>query len=122
MTDNSPKPPMATEVPVVRSHEFRNHYSNHSKIGISQWDLSLVLGQLVDIGNNVSVVEEFAAIKFSPHHFKNLAAVMNESIDQWEKLFGSIVMGAGQQANLKGVEGAFDQIRGAIENAEKKPK
>ncbi len=121
---NPPPPSSAPQFAIksVKTGDYHTIYSNFSKIGISQWDLSVIFGQIIESSESENVAEETICIKFSPQYFKVLAESLNTAISQWESLFGVIPLGLGQGGNAPGMAKAFDTLKGVLVAIEKQTK
>ena len=115
------KPPLETApVPVaaplkqVQGTNYRSVYSNSIKIPISQWDIGLTFGQIMEIEGGGSAVQDEITIKMSPQYFKVFVDAMITSLAQWEKVFGEISTGLGQKANTQGLIDAFDKLQATL--------
>ncbi len=105
----------------TQSPSYKTLYSNQVKIGISQWDMSLIMGQIVENAQGNSMVLEECSVKFSPMYFKNLVGALNVALQQWEALFGEIPVGLGQAHSPEKMAGAFEKLKGVLKNADKTP-
>lgn len=105
----------------VQSPSYRTLYSNQVKIGICQWDMSLIMGQIVENAEGNTLVVEECSVKFSPMYFKNLVGALNVALQQWESLFGEIPVGLGQAHSPERMAGAFEKLKGVLKSADKAP-
>jgi hypothetical protein len=104
-----------------QSENYRTIYSNYAKVGITQWDFTLIFGMNIE-KNAQNVYEEQVAIKFSPQYFKSLVGSLTESLRQWEQAFGEIQSGLGQSPNLQGMQKAFGDMKSALTDLEQRQK
>ncbi|HQT65129.1 MAG: hypothetical protein B7Z75_09385 [Acidocella sp. 20-57-95] len=112
-------PPVGLIVKYTQSDTYRTVYSNHSKVGISQWDFTVMFGQAIE-KDGQNVIEESIAIKFSPQYFKTIVASLSGAVAQWEATFGEIQTGLGQSFNEQGMNAAFDNIKGVLGELDKR--
>ena len=107
---------------VIQSEDFKNIYSNNVRIGISQWDLSITIGQIVEVQGGLSVVEERVSAKFSPQYFKVLSSTLTTAIQQWEMIFGEIPQKFGQSAGSENIVKALSGLKDLIVSIDEKSK
>jgi len=89
MVDEKPKvPPPITQV--EQSADFKQVYCNHTRLGMTPYDLVLTCGHIVDKSSNNPIVSEDVSIRFSPQSFKLLALNLNAAIAAWEAQWGTI--------------------------------
>lgn len=99
---------------IVKADSYRTIYANYSKVGISQWDISIIFGQTLDSENDETAIEELVCVRFSPQYFKAMASSLTAALSQWESLFGELQNGPGQSPNLEGMEESFARLRDKI--------
>jgi len=116
------KPIVEAITTVVQSEDFKNIYSNNVRIGISQWDLSITVGQIVEVQGGSSVVEEKVSVKFSPQYFKVLSSTLSAAIQQWEMIFGEIPQKFGQSAGSDNIVKALSGLKDLILSIDEKAK
>ena len=104
---------------MVKSELHREVYSNHVRIGITQWDLGVSLGQLTEGDDGSVIVRQDIGVKFSPPFFKSLVETMVEALKQWEANFGEIPTGPGQFNNSQVMSRAFEALRSELEAKDK---
>jgi hypothetical protein len=111
---------LSTPAKIVKS-EFHNEiYCNNVRIGITQWDFALQVGQTVDGEDGAAIVRQDVTVKFSPQFFKSLVGSMTATLKYWETTFGEIPMGLGQVANTDNLSEAFETLKGVLEASDKK--
>lgn len=104
---------------IVKADSYHTIYANYSKVGISQWDISIIFGQTVDSENDATEIEELVSVRFSPQYFKAMANSLTAALRQWESLFGELQDGPGQSANIEGMEEAFARVKDQIDAMQK---
>jgi hypothetical protein len=114
------KPSMV--INLAKSDDHKTAYANHARIGVSQWDFTVIFGQAIENKEAQSIIEEYISIKFSPQYLKSFANTLMASVQQWEATFGEIHAGLGQGLNLQGMNAVFEGLKGILENAEQPPK
>jgi len=112
-------PPAAT-LKITKSVDYKTTYANHTKIPASQWDLGLTFGRIVELEGGSNVIEEEITIKLSPQYFKALVSSMTISLQEWEKTFGNLSIGLGQQGNPTGIADAFNKLTTFLTSAEER--
>jgi hypothetical protein len=105
-------PAQATFAPqVMHSESYRNIYCNNIRIGISQWDLSIGVGQIMENKDGTSTIQEEAMVKFSPQFFKTFVYSVATALENWEATFGEISLGLGQTFKPGHMEDAFRALK-----------
>lgn len=74
---------------IVKSQEHRVFYVNSSRMGISAWDVRMIVGQVVELGEG-QVNEDQATIIMSPEHAKMFLRNLEKTIASYEETFGEI--------------------------------
>jgi hypothetical protein len=98
MSDQSGAPPSPTSgLQVVtagsRSAEFKDIYSNVSRVSVSPWDFSVTFSLTKElIPNMPPVVEDQAVVRMSPSQFKTFTQSLLNTMTAWEEVFGTISM------------------------------
>ena len=75
---------------VVRGPEFKDIYSNVSRVGATPFDFSVTFGKLVEVPNVMNVIEDLIVVRFSPQQFKSLTDALVRTLSAWERTFGEI--------------------------------
>lgn len=75
---------------VVRGSEFKDVYSNVSRVGATPFDFSVTFGKIVEIPNVTNVIEDLIVVRFSPQQFKSLTDALVRTLAAWERTFGEI--------------------------------
>ena len=66
------------------------YYSNSIEIGLSVYDIMLVLGRTIRSDNEKIVINQVARVMMSPQHARVLAKLLDEKLEQYESMFGPI--------------------------------
>jgi hypothetical protein len=99
----------------IRAGDFKVSYANHTRMGITQWDLHLIFGQTAEDSTGGVVVMEDTLVRFSPQYFKVFVETMTKALQQWETVFGEIPPGLGQDFRPQGLTDAFGKLREVLE-------
>jgi hypothetical protein len=99
----------------VKADDFKTSYANHTRMGITQWDLHLIFGQTTEDSAGGVVVKEDTLVRFSPQYFKVFVETMTKALQQWETVFGEIPPGLGQDFRPQGLTDAFGKLREVLE-------
>jgi hypothetical protein len=75
---------------VVRGSEFKDIYSNVSRVGATPFDFSVTFGKIVEVPNVTNVIEDLIVVRFSPQQFKSLTDGLVRTLAAWEREFGEI--------------------------------
>lgn len=103
---------------IMKADSYSTIYANYTKVGISQWDMTIVFGQTVDSENDEANIEELISVKFSPQYFKAMANSLIVALNQWENIFGDLQDGPGQKPNIQGIEESFTRLKDKISEME----
>lgn len=97
---------------VRRPADYRVHYANQNRVRITQSDIQLFFGQLVDHppGTAQQVNEESVSVIVSPANAKLLVMALSSALAAYEAQFGEIQV---PQASLQRAE----EIRKAVLDA-----
>ena len=74
----------------VKSADYRLHYCNHARIGLSVYDVRFHVGHQLDVTSDPAEVEESAMIVMSPVQAKTVVVMLARAVAQYEKAFGTI--------------------------------
>ncbi len=110
-----PQPGASFITKFVQSDLYRNLYCNNVRVTVSQWDLGLAIGHIVENEEGISIVREEASVKFSPPFFKVLVGSFTAALQQWEATFGEIPVGLGQAHNATNMSNLFEALKVALE-------
>lgn len=83
----------ATSIPtlrIVKSADYRLHYCNHARIGLSAYDVRFHVGHQLDVAMDPGGVEESAMVVMSPVQAKTVVLMLARAVAQYEKAFGTI--------------------------------
>jgi Protein of unknown function (DUF3467) len=75
---------------IVRGPEFKDIYSNVSRVGATPFDFSVTFGKIVEIPGATNAIEELITVRFSPQQFKSLTDGLVRMLASWERTFGEI--------------------------------
>ena len=70
------------EIPVI--------YANSIEVGISLFDVTLILGTTLVATAERAVIQQTARVIVSPQHAKVLAKILNDNLADYESKFGAI--------------------------------
>lgn len=73
----------------VKSPEHKIFYVNSSRMGISPYDVRVIVGQVVEVAEG-QVNEDQATIIMSPEHAKAFLRSLEKTIASYEETFGEI--------------------------------
>jgi Protein of unknown function (DUF3467) len=96
MTDvrqtNSPPHTVQISAAGGRGQDFKDIYTNNTRVGMSPWDVSITfaLSKEMQLGNFVS--EDQAVVRMSPQQFKTFVSAISLSLQAWEEVFGTITV------------------------------
>jgi hypothetical protein len=90
MPDTKTRPRHNAGTQAVRSPEFKDIYSNSSKVGASPFDFSIIFGRSVEVPDVGNVTEELVSVRFSPQQFKSMIDGLTRTLAAWERAFGEI--------------------------------
>jgi hypothetical protein len=79
-----------TGMQFVRTPEFKDIYSNVSRITVTPFDFSIIFGRNVELPNVGNVTEELVSVRFSPQQFKSMIDGLTRMLVAWERAFGEI--------------------------------
>lgn len=89
MSENNKPDLKALVRAAVKSPEHKNLYVNSSRMGISPYDVRMIVGQVVEIAEG-QVNEDHATIIMSPEHAKAFLRNLEKTIASYEENFGEI--------------------------------
>ena len=81
----------ASKPPEVRRRpDLAVYYVNNTGIIGTPWDISLLLGRIVDIEDGKPIVDQFAQVYMTPAHAKAVNVLLTKQIDAYERSHGLI--------------------------------
>jgi len=99
MTDNksrqttNPSAALPSFTAGTRSAEFKDVYSNVSRVSVSPWDFSVTFSLTKELMPNVQpIVEDQVIVRMSPSQFKTVTQSMLNTLMAWEEVFGPVSM------------------------------
>lgn len=94
MADKSGIDPRFYQTPPVntKAADHKTIYSNVIRTAISPFDIRLVFGQVTDTvpGTFATQTEDLASVIVAPEEAKALIPVLQQAIDHYEKVYGTI--------------------------------
>ena len=78
--------------PAIKAPDFRMIYVNSTKMGLSPWDIRLILGQVVEEGGD-QLHQDMVTVVMSPQHAKAFSAAVAQTVATYEAQFGEIDLG-----------------------------
>jgi hypothetical protein len=88
--DKQGQVPIAPRQGSVRNQEFRDIYSNNTRIGISPFDFSLTFSTIVEPTAGMTVIEDQVVVRMSAQQFKAFLDSASKTMTAWEEVFGSV--------------------------------
>lgn len=88
MSEDS-KPQLPAVRATVKGPEHKSLYVNSSRMGISPYDVRMVVGQVIEVAEG-QVNEDHATIIMSPEHAKAFLRNLEKTIASYEETFGEI--------------------------------
>jgi hypothetical protein len=89
MVDEKPKVPSPITV-MEQSPDFKQVYCNHTRLGMTPYDLVLTCGHIAEKTPNDPIILEDVSIRFSPQTFKFLALTLSSVMAAWEAQWGPV--------------------------------
>jgi len=83
-------PPTIVRTAPTRSPEFKDVYSNHSRINVSPFDFSMVYSKIVEHAPGLNAIEDQVVVRMSPQQFKIFVQTATNMLKSWEDVFGDI--------------------------------
>ncbi len=74
----------------TRSPAFISVYSNHSRMAMSPWDITVTFAVTQDLAIGKVTLEDQVALRLSPQHFKALCVSFAKTLKAWESRFGEV--------------------------------
>ena len=74
----------------VKGVDHKAIYVNSSRMGVSPWDVRIVVGQVVEVDDGGQLNEDLATLIMSPGHAKAFLKNMEKTITVYEETFGTI--------------------------------
>ena len=99
----------------VRSQAYFDVYSNHTKLQITPFDISIIFGRIDEFPGMGNVIEDMGIVRLSPAHFKLLTASLQSTLENWEKLFGEITT-IGSEQDKKNMDKFFGELKGRLKS------
>ena len=85
-----PPQPIAAHLASVRSPDFKDIYSNNSRLSISPFDFAVTFGRITEPAMGVNVVEDEVVVRMSVQQFKTFLESSSSALAAWEEVFGEI--------------------------------
>jgi hypothetical protein len=77
----------------TRSLDFKDIYTNASRVGVTPWDFSITVSLTKDIAPGMPpIIEDQAVLRMSPQHFKIFSKSISDFIAAWEEVFGQVIV------------------------------
>src|SRR5882724_8867212 len=74
----------------IKGQRYQRIYSNNMYMEFSNWDASLIFGEIVEGSSEVHTVEEIAHITMSHSFAKAVMKALATNLEAFEKQFGEI--------------------------------
>ena len=75
-----------------RAEDYVHVYANSVEVGISNWDLRLAFGEIVEADERKVVLEQRATVIMSPQHAKVFVGLLVQNVAAYEQQFGEIII------------------------------
>ena len=77
-------------VKIVRSDNFVSTYINNARIGLSKWDIGLIVGHLESTPDGVPTSVEAVFLQMTPAYARALGDDLLSTVKQYESLYGEV--------------------------------
>lgn len=76
----------------IRHQDFRSLYLNHLQIGMTRWDVQMVLGlvQISKADGFQDTIQETACVVMTPAYAKALVLDLGATLQRYEAMYGEI--------------------------------
>ena len=78
------------DVKFVRSNDFISKYINNARIGVSKWDINLIIGHLETSGDGTPVSIESLFLQMTPAYARALGDDLHTAVKQYEAMYGEV--------------------------------
>lgn len=82
----------ATVSASARSADFRDIYTNSSRVGVTPWDFAITFALSKEIPGGTSINEDQATVRMSPQQFKIFTHALLSTVTVWEEVYGEIAL------------------------------
>lgn len=86
------KPDAVRPVERRRGPDFVHFYANNVEVAMSNWDIQIVLGEVVVDQDKKLAVQEKAVVVMSPQHAKAFLNILLGNVAAFEKQFGVVTV------------------------------
>jgi hypothetical protein len=108
--------PMMSRSGSVRSVDFKDIYSNASRIGMSQSDFGITFSKIIEPTAGIAVVEDQAIVRMSANQFKIFVDHAVKTLAAWEDTFGDIKV-LGKLQDVEAIKERMRKLKQAIDNS-----
>lgn len=79
----------AADIPTAQGPGHRIIYVNSSRMGVSPWDVRMIVGHVVEVGGG-QLNQDEATLVMSPQHAKQFHKSLTKTLSSYEEIFGPI--------------------------------
>lgn len=112
----SSDPQLTTVANMVRSPDYKDLYSNYTRVGVSPSDLNIVFSRIGETSNNQPLIEDLVMVRMSPQQFKVFVDHVVKTMTAWESVFGEVAVTSKPQDEDK-MKAGMTRLKDAIAKA-----
>lgn len=109
----SPPPTIHVGGVSTRSADFKDIYTNNTRVGMSPWDMSLIFALAKETQPGILTTEDQAIVRMSPQQFKTFVSAISASLQAWEEVFGAISV-TSPPASMEGMRDNLARMKEAV--------
>lgn len=117
MTDvrQTHSPPHTVQIGVAsgRNPDFKDIYTNSTRVGVSPWDMSITFALSKEMQPGLLTSEDQAVVRMSPQQFKTFVSAISASLQAWEEVFGAISV-TSPPPSIEGIRDTIARMREAV--------
>lgn len=87
MADEQPAP---TGVLRLRDPQYRDVYANSNAIGLTPFDFTIIFQRIGEFAPGQQGLVDLISVSMSPQQFKGFARVVTETLEAYERVFGTL--------------------------------
>ncbi len=108
-------PVAAARLKSIRSEEFRDIYSNFSRLGVTPFDFSVTFSRLIEPTMGVNVIEDEVVVRMSAQQFKTFLESATKTLAAWEEAFGQIKLTVRPSHSSATIEDGIQKLKEMME-------
>ena len=82
--------PKVISLRYVQAPEHKTRYANSTRVGISPWDIRMIIGASKETADGTQISEDFVTLVMAPAHAKAFVDGVSNALASYESTYGKL--------------------------------